>query len=90
MQLNIEDDRAHRLASELARMTGESMSSAVTRAIEERLERERSKVKAGRKGLAQKLLALGEDCSRLPKVDDRPGDAILYDEHGLPQVREGG
>jgi len=90
MQLNIKDDRAHRLASELARMTGESMSSAVTRAIEERLERERSKARSGRKGLAERLLALGDQCSRLPPIDDRPGDAILYDEHGLPKAREGG
>jgi hypothetical protein len=43
MSLNIKSPEAHELAAELARLTGESMTKAVTEAIRERLERERRK-----------------------------------------------
>jgi len=39
MGLNIKSDEAHRLAEELARLTGESMTATVTEALRERLER---------------------------------------------------
>ena len=41
MGLNIKNEKAHRLARELARVTGESMTVAVSKAIRERLERVR-------------------------------------------------
>ena len=41
MHLNIKNDEAHKLATELARLTGESLTSAVTLALRERLARER-------------------------------------------------
>jgi antitoxin VapB len=37
MSLNIKDPEAHKLAQELARETGETMTSAVIQAIRERL-----------------------------------------------------
>lgn len=40
-QLNIKSEDAYRLASELAGLTGESLTTAVTRALSERLQRER-------------------------------------------------
>jgi hypothetical protein len=47
ISLNIKNPEAHELASELARLTGESMTTAVTEAIRERLEREkRERIKA--------------------------------------------
>ena len=39
MSLNIKNDTAHRYAQELANLTGESMTQAVTEALRERLER---------------------------------------------------
>jgi hypothetical protein len=39
MSLKIKDPEAHKLAQELARETGETMTSAVIQAIRERLER---------------------------------------------------
>lgn len=36
MHLNIKNDEAHKLASELAQLTGESLTSAVTLALRER------------------------------------------------------
>ncbi len=50
MHLNIKNDEAHKLATELAELTGESLTSAVTLALRERLARERRRrgVAAGR------------------------------------------
>ena len=39
MGLNIKNEETHRLAAQLAELTGETMTSAVTRAIQERIER---------------------------------------------------
>ncbi len=41
MALSIKTDAADRLARELSRLTGETMTDAVTKALAERLERER-------------------------------------------------
>lgn len=42
MALSIKTEKADRLARELARLTGETMTTAVTVALEERLQRERA------------------------------------------------
>ena len=42
MALSIKTDEADRLARELSRLTGETMTDAVTKALAERLERERA------------------------------------------------
>jgi antitoxin VapB len=84
MSLNIKSEQAHRLARELAQLTGESMTAAVEKAVEERLER----VRRGRKGsLAERLLKIGRECAPLWKEPYRSmehGD-LLYDEKGLPK-----
>jgi antitoxin VapB len=41
MHLNIKNDEAHRLATELAALTGESLTGAVTSALRAQLARER-------------------------------------------------
>ncbi len=48
MALSIKTEQADRLARELARMTGETMTDAVTRALAERLERLRNSRDADR------------------------------------------
>ena len=40
MSLNIKNQETHRLARELAQLTGETMTGAITVALKERLERE--------------------------------------------------
>lgn len=90
MQLNIKDPKAYEMAQELARLTGESMTQAVVHALEERLRRKQdyAAVKPARKGIADALLAIADECSKLPVYDDRAPDEMLYDEHGLPKDRE--
>jgi antitoxin VapB len=81
--LNIKNDRAHQVARRLAELTGESMTEAVTTALEERLERE--KAKRNRAGVAERLMAIGRRSAKRPVLDHRsPEDIIGYDEQGLP------
>ncbi|MCC5863300.1 MAG: type II toxin-antitoxin system VapB family antitoxin [Gammaproteobacteria bacterium] len=84
MHMNIKNPETHRLARELAELTGESMTRAVTRALEERLERERRR--RGRAGIGRQLLAIGRRAASRGLKDPRPADEILgYDEAGLPR-----
>lgn len=84
MSLNIKNDEAHRLARQLAKLTGESMTEAVTRALDERLERIRHE-RGG--GLANRLLVIGRDCAAHLKEPYRSIDhgEFLYDDLGLPR-----
>ena len=82
MSLNIKNEETYRLARELAELTGETMTEAVTVALRERLERQRI--------IAEKIRnmrAISKRCAAL--LRDGPsavehGD-FLYDERGLPK-----
>jgi antitoxin VapB len=84
MSLNIKNAEAHRLAQELSALTGESLTTAVTQALSERLERTR---RSQRKPLAERLLRIGQDCAARLKEPYRSADhgELLYDEQGLPR-----
>ena len=84
MSLNIKNEEAHRLAQELARLTGESMATAVTEAVRERLERLRRKRRTSK---ADRLLQIGRECAAHLKEPFRSIDHadMLYDEKGLPK-----
>lgn len=84
MSLNIKSKEAHRLARELAKRTGESMTTAVTEAVRERLERLR---RQQQKPLAERLLEIGKDCAARLKEPYRSIDhaELLYDDRGLPK-----
>jgi antitoxin VapB len=84
MGLNIKNREAHELAEELAKLTGESMASAVTIAVRERLDRVRRERSPS---LADRLLAIGRDCAAHLKEPFRSADhaELLYDERGLPR-----
>jgi antitoxin VapB len=84
MAMNIKNDEAHKLAYELSELTGESLTTAVTEAIRERLERVQNAQGAG---LADRLLRIGKDCAAHLKEPFRSADHgdILYDERGLPR-----
>jgi antitoxin VapB len=84
MSLNIKNEKTHRLVRELARATGESMTSAVEKAVRERLERVRGE-KDG--GLAERLLKIGRECAAHLKEPYKSIDHadLLYDDKGLPK-----
>jgi antitoxin VapB len=81
MQIEITHEM-HRLAEELAAIKGESLTAAVTNALQERLDRERP---TDRSRIAEQLMEIGRRYSRLPDADIRTAEEILgYDENGLP------
>jgi len=84
MSLNIKNPETHRMARELAQITGESVTGAVTEAVRERLDRVQ---KGAKRGLAERLLRIGADCTaHLPQsVRTINHGAMLYDEQGLPR-----
>lgn len=83
MAMNIKNPEAERLAHELAELTGESLTAAVTEAVRERLQRVRDRSGAG---MAERLLAIGRDVASRLSDPYRNADhgEILYDERGLP------
>ena len=83
MHLNIKNDEAHRLASELSRLTGESLTTTVTQALRERLERQRRAHAA--EAVAARLMEIGRAYAELPPGPfSTPDEAVGYDEQGLP------
>jgi len=84
MPLNIKDPATEKFVRELAAAAGESVTTAVRRAAEERLQRVRRQ-QSGR-SLAAEILEIGKRCAALPDLDARTADEILgYDEYGLPR-----
>ncbi len=85
MALNIKNEETCNLARELAELTGETMTGAITVALRDRLERERRERSV--EARKQELLAIGRRVAR----NLRPGPSAvehgdwLYDEHGLPK-----
>jgi len=83
MALNIKDATADQLVRELATTTGESITTAVTVAVRERLERVRGAAPAALR--EQELTRIATRAAKRPQRDRRSADQILgYDEHGLP------
>ncbi len=84
MPLSIKNAATERLARQVAGETGESITEAIQKSLEERWER----LKARRRNRV--LTGQIEDLLRrvdvLPTLDDRSPDEILgYDEHGMPR-----
>ena len=95
-QLNIKDAKTTRMVRELAELTGETQTEVVRRAVEERLQREKSAredVAARRK--AEKRVEFEKVWAEIQKIQEdvrrhRLGencltDDDLYDELGLPK-----
>ncbi len=84
MALSIKDPETERLARDLAQLTGENITTATKRAIEERLRRLSSQSR--RAVLLEDMAAIRQRWSALPVLDDRTPDEILgYDKQGLPR-----
>ncbi len=81
MHLNIKNDEAHKLATELAELTGESLTSAVTLALRERLARERRR-RTDR--IAARLMKIGSQFAALADTGRSPDEILGYDDRGLP------
>ena len=82
MHLNIKNHEAHKLATELAGLTGESLTSAVTRALQERLARERRRRRPDQ--VVARLMKIGSQYSALADTGRSPDEILGYDDQGLP------
>lgn len=78
-QITVDDD-AGRLADELAGLTGETVEAAVTKAVRERLEREREKATK-----VEALLALAKEIREHTEPGTTSDHSWLYDEDGFPK-----
>ena len=82
--LNIKNDETCALARDLARLTGDTMTGAITVALRERLARERRRRDVNTR--VEELLAIGRRCA--DSLDPGPSAAehgdLLYDDRGLP------
>ena len=85
MSLNIKNEETCRLAGELARLTGETMTGAITVAVRERLERERRERSV--EARVQALREIAERCAKLlgPGPSSVEHGDMLYDQRGLPK-----
>lgn len=82
MSLNIKDPEAHKLASSIARATGQSMTRVVTDALRERLAQiEHGKAKAS----VKELLAIASRAAAHLHGPYADHADLLYDERGLPK-----
>jgi antitoxin VapB len=84
VSLNIKNKQTHKLANQLAKLTGENMTEAVTTAVRERLERVRQERGTG---VADRLIRIGKDCAAHLKEPFRSAEHgdLLYDDKGLPR-----
>jgi antitoxin VapB len=81
MPLSIKNPEAERLARELAKEQGTSITQSVTLALEEALRRRRGRKTAP--SIREAILAISDRCAALPDLDRRSADEILgYDDHG--------
>ena len=79
-KLYIKNPKAHRLAEQISKRTGLTLSDAVISALEETFQ------KAGRPVNRAKVEALRARIGNLPVLDRRTPDEILgYDEFGIPR-----
>jgi antitoxin VapB len=84
MAMNIKNEKTQKLTQELAKLTGESLTAAVTESVRERLNRVRSEQGDG---LADRLVKIGKDCAAHLHEPFRSVDhgELLYNDKGLPR-----
>jgi antitoxin VapB len=84
MAPSIKDRETERLARKLAQLTGENITTATKRVIEERLRRVGGQSR--RAALLEDMAEIRRRWSAMPVLDDRtPEEILAYDEHGLPR-----
>jgi antitoxin VapB len=88
MALSLKNPETERLAKELARATGESVTGAVTIALKERLERtEKAKKREGRLEWLEELTKRTAPLLKDLPSSDKIGDLLFDKETGLPLDR---
>jgi antitoxin VapB len=85
MALSLKNPETERLAKELAKLTGESVTLAVTVALKERLEQlEKEKKREGRLEWLEELTRRTAPLLKDLPSSDKIGDLLFDKETGLP------
>jgi antitoxin VapB len=83
MAISIKSIETEHLAREIAAKTGESLTGAIQKALEERLERLNNNRRS--QALAAQIDDILQRVDAMPDLDARTPDEIIgYDENGLP------
>lgn len=84
MALTIKDPVTEKLARDLARRTGEDITTAIRRALEERLYQMSSHPK--QRLQLDSLVEIRRRWAAMPKADSSSADEVIdYDQNGLPR-----
>lgn len=84
MAISIKSIETEYLAREIAAKTGESLTRAIQKALEERLERLKNNRRS--QALTMQLDDILRRVDEMPDLDSRtPEEIIGYDEDGLPR-----
>jgi len=84
MPLSIKNECTERLARQVADETGESITEAIQKSLEERWDRLRARRR--NRVLTGQIEELLRRVDALPALDSRSADEILgFDENGLPR-----
>lgn len=82
-QLNIKSEDGYRLATELSVLTGESLTTAVTEALRDKLQRETHA--RDRSAKRVRLMALAAEIRASLRPNTSLAQASLYDDTGRPR-----
>jgi antitoxin VapB len=86
MSLNIKNPETHRLARELARRNGETLTTAITIALKERLERQKKEVdKESRLDWLRRITAETAAIMNDGRSSKEIMDELYDEETGLPK-----
>ena len=81
MAMSIRNPKTEALARETAREAGETITDAITHALEERLAKLRGR--RIRQDITEQIIDIARRCSTLPDLDPRSVEEILgYDRDG--------
>jgi antitoxin VapB len=84
MPLSIKNDATERLARQVADETGESITEAIQKSLEERWQRLKARRRA--RVVSRQIEDILQRVDAMPTQDNRSPDEILgYDDHGLPR-----
>ena len=75
MAINVKNIPVEEQLRELCRLTGESVTEALGKAVSQRLASLGNRTSS--MGLKDALLSLGHECAKLPDLDKRSSDEIL-------------
>lgn len=82
-QLNIKSEDAYRLASRISALTGESLTSIVTRLLEAELERQERQRDIDER--VRQMLEMGREIRAHMREPVSSDTSWMYDENGLPK-----